>query len=257
MSKTVRVFGVYALLVALALGFITTRAHGSDELLNRLGDRKPSSLVSDFADVIDSGREAALESLLVDLDRKTGVQIAVVTLKSLDGGQIDDFANRLYEKWRIGSGNTDEGALLLAAMEDRKVRIEVGYGLEGILPDAKAGRILDRDVLPRFRGGQFGDGMIAGAMTLATVVAEDRGVELSSSPRYGSSGRDSGRQRSPLLSLIFFLILIPIMIRHPFLALLLLSGGRGGGFSGGGFGGGGFGGFGGGLSGGGGASRGW
>ena len=226
-----------------------------DELLNKLGKQRPAQLVSDYAGVLSRAQASSLESLLLDLERTTGAQVAVVILPSLEGGQIDDFANHLYERWGIGKKGEDNGALLLVALKDRKVRIEVGYGLEGILPDAKAGRIADKAILPAFRQNRYAEGVIGGAYALAQVIAADAGVELTGG-RPVVHAESRGRKGSPLLGLLFLILFIPLMIRHPFLAILLLSGGRGGGFSGGGFGGG-FGGFGGGLSGGGGASRSW
>lgn len=223
-----------------------------DELLNKLGRQRPDRLVNDYAGVLSRAQASSLEGLLLDLERQTGAQIAVVILPSLEGGQIDDFANHLYERWGIGGKGKDNGALLLVALKDRKVRIEIGYGLEGILPDAKAGRIRDQAILPAFRQNRYAEGVMGGAYALAQVIAEDAGVKLTG----GRRAESGGRRGSPLLSLLLLILFIPLMIRHPFLAILLLSGGRGRGFSGGGFGGG-FGGFGGGLSGGGGASGSW
>lgn len=231
--------------------FVGNTCGAGDELLNRLGRQRPARLVSDYAGVLSRTEAASMEGLLLDLEQKTSAQVAVLILPSLEGGQIDDFANHLYERWGIGKKGKDKGALLLVALRDRKVRIEVGYGLEGILPDAKAGRIADKAILPAFRQNRYAEGVIGGAHALARVIAEDAGVELTGGPPPVRR-----RRGSPLLSLLFLILFIPLMIRHPFLAILLLSGGRGGGFSGGGFGGG-FGGFGGGLSGGGGASRSW
>ena len=99
----------------------------------------------------------------------------MVTLTSLEGGEISDFSNRLFERWGIGQSGEDNGALLLAAIEDRQVWIEVGYGLEAIIPDGRDGRILDEAVLPAFRQGQYGAGLTAGAATLALLIANSAG----------------------------------------------------------------------------------
>ena len=111
---------VLALLLAVS-------AQASDALLNSL---QPRGLVNDYANVISPADENQLSSILTELRQKTGAEVAVVTLPSLDGGQIDDFAVRLYERWGIGQKGKDNGVLLLAAIQDRKARIEVGYGLE-------------------------------------------------------------------------------------------------------------------------------
>jgi uncharacterized protein len=154
------------------------------------------------------------------------------------------------------------------AVQDRKVQIEVGYGLERLIPDAKAGRILDENVVPFFRGGQMGAGIVNGTVAVAQIIAGDAGVPWSGAPQVRTPG--SGNRRGNPFQLvggfIFVVIFLIFFMRHPFLAMLLLSGGRHrhygggrhrGGFGGGGFGGGGFGGFGGGMSGGGGAGRSW
>lgn len=250
-------------LVPLLLFATVLTTQASDKLLNSL---QPRGFVNDFANVIPSAQERQLEQMLVSLERQTGAEVAVVTLTSLDGGQIDDFAVRLYERWKLGKAGKDNGVLLLAAINDRKARIEVGYGLEGAIPDGRAGEILRTDVFPAFKRGQYGDGLIAAASSISERVAREYGVRLQNqsvaSSRYReSSGRTySRRHGNPLLNIILFIGFIYMAIRHPRLLLfLLLTSGRGGGrgYSSGGFGGGGFGGFGGGSSGGGGASGGW
>jgi len=235
--------------VALTAAYAQT----GDALLERLeGKRRQEQAVYDFAGVLDARTRDDVESVLDDLRNKTDVPVIVVTLRSLEGGDLADVANRLYERWGIGRKGKDEGALLVVALEERRARIEVGYGMEGILPDAKCGRILDEHLVPNFKAGRYGEGIRSGAYAVASVVAADRGVRLGRAPV-----RRQRERGSSWLSLLFLIILIPLVIRHPWLLFFLLNSGRGGGYSGGGFGGGGFGGFGGGLSGGGGAGRGW
>jgi uncharacterized protein len=171
---------------------------------------------------------------------------------------MSDFAVRLFERWGIGGADQDDGVLLIAAIAERDVRIEVGYGLEGVINDAAAGRILDTAVLPYFREEDYPSGLAAGAVAIASRIAEEAGVQLTGAPAVGAQG---GEGRSfGLLRFLFLLLLLPVLWRNPWLFLLLMSGGRGGFGGGGGFGrggGGGFGGFGGGMSGGGGAGRSW
>ena len=245
-----------ATLLILGLLFVSpAAAFQTDALLEGL---QFQALVNDFAGVI--GPEAnSIEALLRELEQKTGAQVAVVTLASLDGGEISDFSNRLFERWGIGQTGEDNGALLLAAIEDRQVWIEVGYGLEPIIPDAMAGRILDQAVLPAFRQEQYGVGLGAGAQTLALLIANNAGVELTGTIAVPASVAQPSSRLGGLLRFVVLLLLLGFIIRHPWLALMLLSSGRMGG-GGGGFGrggGGGFGGFGGGMSGGGGAGRAW
>ncbi len=180
--------------------------------------------------------------------------LVVVALKTLHGGEINDFANRLFQQWKIGQKGKDNGILLLAAIEDRKVRIEPGYGFEGVLTDARCGRILDSAVIPRFKENDYAGGLTAGVDMLLAVMA---GEELPEAIAKGPSPL-------PGLIFLFFFILIFSLIVVAAVKGNKGSGGRGGGFRGGGGGfsgggsrgGGGFGGFSGGCSGGGGARRG-
>ena len=233
---------------------VTLSAQGSDKLLNSL---QPRGLVSDFAYVISASDEQELLSLLTELRQKTGAEVSVVTLPSLDGGQIDDFATRLYERWGVGQKGKDNGLMFLAAMQDRKMRIEVGYGLEGAIPDATAGQIRRDVITPYFKAGNPGKGIVLGMAAVSQKIAVEYGVTLTGSARYQRQ-LPAERQGNPIVTLILAVCFILFAIRHPQLALLLLlSAGRGGGRSGGGGFGGGGGGFGGGMSGGGGSSGGW
>lgn len=217
--------------------------------------RPVNAWVADFAGVMDAESYRQANLVIQELEQKTGAEIAVVTVKNLGNESIDSFSVKLFEKWGIGKKGKDKGALLVAAIEDKKTKIEVGYGLEGILPDGLCGEILDNYVVPYFKKGEYGKGLENGAKALAFVIAKDAGVQLT-----GSASVSQPKQKTTFLSLlmrfIFFVIMVILFIRNPFLFFLFLGmsgGGRGGG---GGFGGG-FGGFGGGMSGGGGASRGW
>ncbi|MDF7823148.1 TPM domain-containing protein [Pontiellaceae bacterium B12227] len=246
----------------LGILLLAVSAGASDRLLNSLQPRNGVA-VYDYAKVISTTDERKLESMIDELEQKTGAEIAVVTLQSLEGGQIDDFTNRLFEKWGVGQKGKDNGLMFLAAMKDRKMRIEVGYGLEGAIPDSKAGRIRRDVITPYFQANQPGGGIVAGVALLTQEIAKEYGVELTGSAtqyRYPSNSRRSSgdRKGNPLVTLIVVVLFVIFAIRHPHLAMLLLlsgGGGRGSG-GGGGFGGGG-GGFGGGMSGGGGSSGGW
>src|SRR5262249_48934268 len=102
--------------------------------------------------------------------KRTGAELAVVTLKSLEGGQIDDFTNKLYARWGIGKKEAKNGLLLLVAMDEHKSRVEVGYGLEPIIPDVLAARILDHELRPRFRQQQYAEGLLATVNQLSELV---------------------------------------------------------------------------------------
>lgn len=242
----VKFYIAFALLLTICLGRADT-----DALIRSL---RPSGHVNDYANVMDPSQRDTLERVLRDHAARTGIEIAVVSLASLEGGEINDVATRLYESWGIGDRKTDKGALLLAAIDERKLRIEVGYGLEGDLTDAATGRLLDADVVPDFRAGRPGRGLMDGGLALVEATG-GRIIDWQSKQKTAVREKPSAGQR--LFSTIMIVFFILFAIRHPWLALMLLSSGRGGRYGGGGFGGGGFGGFGGGLSGGGGATRGW
>lgn len=222
--------------------------------------------VVDQADVLPPDAERALTDKLAAFQRTTGHQFAVATVPSLQGTSAEDYGNRLFRTWKLGDATRNDGALLLVAPNERRVRIEVGYGLEGDLTDAVSRLIIENAILPRFRAGDIPGGVARGADDVMAVFsghAEDfkaRAAEV--------------REEPPLLAtlfmaafVLFFLYVFlrslrsaPLNGRRRRAAPWIIGGpGMGGGFGGGGgwSGGGGFGGGGGGSSGGGGASGGW
>ena len=223
---------------------------------------RPQGLVNDFAGVINSQTAQQLESALLDLERQTGAEVAVVTVPTVPGGDIEKAAADLARDWGIGKRGKDDGVLILCAVQDRRVRIEVGYGLEAILPDAKTGRIIDEQMLPRFRAGDFSTGLVNGALAVADVIAKDAGVTRGDgAPTVPERTTPPMAPWNTILTLVFFGCLVVFAVMNPSSFLWLLLGMMGSGSSsswqgGGGFSGG-FGGFGGGMSGGGGASRSW
>jgi uncharacterized protein len=209
--------------------------------------------VNDLAGALPPAERSALEERLAGYERQTGHQLAVLIVPSLEGDPIEDFSIRVVEAWQLGKKGGDDGILLLIAVQDRKMRIEVGYGLEGDLPDARAARIVREVIAPAFAQGNMGLGISRGVAAIAGATGGE-GQALPAEPR-----RREPRGISP-----YFLLLVVLV--------LFLGGGRGmggfiigsalgGGFGRGGFGGGsrGSGGFrgGGGGFGGGGASGGW
>ena len=236
--------------VALAFA-LAVSAQASDTLLNSL---QPRGLVNDFANVIPAAEETQLRAVLTELQQKTGAEVVVVTLPSLDGGQIDDFTIRLAERWGIGQRGKDNGILLLGATQEgrgNRLRVEVGYGLEGVINDAAAGRILDQYVVPAWNQQQYGAAIASGGAAIAQRVAADKGIQLSGVPQAVNRGYgpQPSRKSNPVMNVLFIIGFIYMAIRHPrLLLLMILMSGRGGGsrggggFGGGGFGGGGFGG---------------
>jgi uncharacterized protein len=228
---------------------------------------KPTSYVSDFAGVIDADSKQQMEQLCAEVDHQAHAQIAVVTIHSLEGDDVSDFAGRLEEKWRVGPKNTDKGVVMLVSVDDHKMWIEVGYGLEGVLNDAKVGDIY-RSMKPQLHQGQWGPGIEGGLQQIANDIAADAGVTITAPAQQPQVyHRQPVRHRTNWVGIVFFIIFLLAIFRGGgggrggWLWFLLGSmmggggGGRGGGFGGGGGDndGGGFGGFGGGSSGGGGA----
>ena len=224
----------------------------------------------DNANLLHDYDAQQLEDKLVALDDSTSNQIAVVTVKSLNGQDIQDVATATFRDWGIGNKKTNNGVLLLISLEDRKIRIEVGYGLEGAIPDVVASDIIANDLTPAFRQGNYYSGINKAVDDIAKAAVGEYKVKRNRQNNDGDS----------LSSIFFFLLILAfilfILIRRgggggksggggfigPFILgniLGSMTSGRGGGrdWGGGGFGGGGFGGFGGGSSGGGGASGGW
>jgi len=245
--------------------FLTFFIFNSLFSINLLGQTfpKPVGYVNDFADVIPSEYERKIEQICLELEQKTGAQIADVTIPTLGDNYIEDYAVRLFEEWGIGQKGKDNGVLVLNAIKERKIRIEIGYGIEGIIPDSRAGRIRDQYLIPYLKRGEFGKGHLYTVAAIASEIAKEYGVMLTGEvklPRRGSSGKKGGSFFGILF--FFFLIFITRGRILPWIFLgSMLGGGRSrsgwGGFgSGGGFGGG-FGGFGGGMSGGGGVSGGY
>jgi uncharacterized protein len=224
----------------------------------------PRGRVLDQADLMSGGARADLERQILEFERQTSNQIAVGIFESLEGESLEDFTIRLAEKWQPGQADRDNGVILAIFLKDRKVRIEVGYGLEGALPDALASRIIRGVLAPEFRAGRYDQGI---TRSVQAIMAATQG-EYEAIPAADGGGKRSGSRIGSLLFLGFIIFMLSGLGRRHrgfggrgilagyLLGSILGGGGRGrGGFGGGG---GGFGGgFGGGGFGGGGASGGW
>ena len=228
---------------------------------------KPKGLVNDFAGVIPRAYKQKITALTGALLKETGIPIVVVTMPDMGGAEYNDYANRLYSAWGIGKKGEDKGVLIFVAVKERKMRIETGYGVEGILPDGLVGEIRDRYMIPYLKENKFGEGLYAGTAAVAQVLAKASGVKLAVQAPKMAAKKRSGFSFLPLIFILIVIILIFGRRRGSWLYALpfLLGSGRGygSGYSGGGHGGsfggfgGGFGGFGGGMSGGGGAGGGF
>lgn len=205
-----------------------------------------SGPIVDQANLLGSSNEQALSSLLRQLNQQGILQMAILTVDDLEDETLEGYSIKVVDEWKLGNKEKDNGLLLLIAKNQRKVRLEVGQGLEGDIPDAIANRIID-GMTPYFKKGQFDQGILFAVASIAKKL----GIEGVAKPRTSSRRSEKKGKRSILPTLIFMAIFFFIFRRNPLLAVLLLTGrssrGYGGGFGGGG----GFSGGGGGFSGGG------
>jgi uncharacterized protein len=269
-AHALRPLAVFCLVVALACAAVA-------EDIKKI---HPTGYVTDLAGAIQPNTKARLEALCAELEQKAGAQMAIVTVHSLEGQSIENYAVDLYKQLGVGSKKDNRGVLLLVSPDERKYRIEVGYGLEPIINDARAGDA-GRAMVPFLRRGDFSGAIETAAWQLAKYIADDRGVTLSGQPpvRHVQHRDEGSRGGISIWLIIGIFLLIWFMSRSSgggrrggggWWIWPLMGGwgggGRGGGWGGGGFGGGGwgggsggggFGGFGGGSSGGGGASGSW
>ena len=169
---------------------------------------KPTGRVNDFAELLSAPARAALEQRLRDVETTTSSEIAVATVTSLDGMSVEEYANRLFKEWGVGQAKTDNGVLILVAPNDRAMRIEVGYGLEGILPDGLAGEIRDQQFLPRFRDDDYAGGITAGVNRIADIVEKNQVLTPEELARFNNSSSED----------------VPVLILVPFLGIFVAVG---------------------------------
>ena len=218
------------------------------------------SHVNDYANVLPSGTERQLQSILSQVKAKTGVELVVLTVPSLYGLPIEQASIQVVDKWQLGTSKEDKGLLLFLSLQEKRLRIEVGQGLEGFLTDAHSKRIIDQTMVPLLKTGDYGSAILVGTFQMLERALPDQDISLfyENIDRKRLSPNSRSKGKGDLIVIILFFLFIIFGGRSGLLPLLLLGGmggGRGGGFGGGGFGGGGLGG-GGGFSGGG-ASGGW
>jgi len=255
-SRAFLVLKTCALLVFILLATASLFAQAQDQL-------KISGYVNDFANVLNGATRTRLTELCTEVNQKAQAQIVVVTVKSLEGRPIEDYSIDLATRLGIGPKQTNRGALVLLAVDDHRYRIEVGYGLEEILPDGKVGGI-GRDAVPYLRQNNYDAAVSLMTSEVATAIAADRGVTLTGIVTVPRRQNNAPSGLSEIFLLLFLIFIIFSIFRRaggpgsrmgPGGWVGPMMGGMGGG--GGGGGGGGFGGFGGGSFGGGGASGSW
>lgn len=250
---------------------LTLAASGAHVAAQAPSTPTPTQPVNDFAQVIDADSARAMDARIRALQTATGDAVIVAAVPTLEPfGSIEEYAVRMFEQAKIGQKGKDNGALIVVAVKEHKVRIEVGYGLEEFLTDGFCGDTIRQSMLPSFRRNDYGAGLLAGTTAVINRIADRRGVTLQNVPRPARQP-DSG-SGIPIGMIILIIIIVLFLIQRggggrsrgfgPFIGGVgPFGGGFGGGFGGRGFGGGGggggFGGFGGGSSGGGGASGSW
>lgn len=275
------------LLAAFCAAVILSSVHAAATPAQNPDQLKPQGYVSDFANVLSPSAREQITQLCTEIDQKAQAQIAVVTVHALNGQSAFDYSFNLATRWGVGPKQKDRGVLILIAVDDHKYYTQVGYGLEGILPDGKVGGF-GREAVPYFRQNNYDAGILLITKRVADVIAADRGITLSNEPAVNplpETPLDQGRRSeapSASTELILIAILLIVIFRvmrafafagssgryyrrrsgwwvGPMIGGFGGGGFRGGGFGGGGWsgGGGGFGGFGGGSFGGGGAGGSW
>ncbi len=177
-----------------------------------------SAFVNDYAGVLDSQWQSKIEELITKVESDTGAEIAVAIIDSLQGLTIEEYAVELFEKWGIGKAREDNGVLLLIAIQERKLRIEVGYGLEGAITDIEAGNIINNSITPYFKQGDYNTGVYEGVAAIANEIYEEYGyatfvdtAETSAAP--------SGFSSFPSNSWCFFCC-IPVFVISGIIALV-------------------------------------
>ncbi|ADY50593.1 protein of unknown function DUF477 [Pseudopedobacter saltans DSM 12145] len=172
---------------------------------------KPNTLVNDYTGTLSNDQKQALENKLVAFDDSTSIQVTVVLIRSLDGYDISDYGYRLGRAWGVGGKEKNTGVIILAAINDRKVTIQTGYGMEGMLPDIITKRIIDNEIKPYFRTGNYYEGLDAAT---SAIISYNKG-------EYKGDGRKRGNGEGFPIGLVILIIIIVIV--------LIGRGGRGGG----------------------------
>ena len=154
----------------------------------------PGTYVVDRANIIAANYEQSLNAWLRELEQKTTAQVKVLTVPTLDGEPLFEFTQRHAELWKLGQKGKDNGVLILVALDERKDRIHVGYGLEGVLPDGWCGSLRRSVLTPYFKQGQFSEGLFRVVVSVANKIADDAKVTLTGMPKYRHGGRSRGRR---------------------------------------------------------------
>jgi len=210
--KSARKIAVFAVVV-LVLG-VVLHAEPVSQL-------RPTGYVNDFAGVLDQPTVTRLNDLCTQVDHKATAQIAVVTIKSLDGAEIVNYSVDLYQKWGIGKKGSDRGVLILLAIQEKRYYTTVGYGLEPILPDGKVGGF-GREAVPLLRQSDYGGALLLLTSRIADVIAKDAGVELNyARPAAPALPREDRSKPMSTGAILFWLVVIVVVLAVPPLRRML------------------------------------
>lgn len=220
-----------------------------------LGFPKLKGRVNDYANILYADQEKNIEWLLEDLEKKTSAQVVLLTINTLDGDTIEDYSIRLTEQedWKIGQKGLDNGVILIISMKERKLRLEVGYGLEGALTDLKSSYIIRKLIVPSFKTGGYYHGILRGLTTVSGIISKEYDISPEDLKKFKEKKSENKGVSFIIFVIIFFFFVLPAFAKSKGRGSSIFwgGGGFGGGSSGGGFSGGG------GSFGGGGSSGGW
>jgi uncharacterized protein len=181
---------------------------------------RPVGYVNDYVGLLTSREADRLDDLAKTLAARTGAEMAVAIVKTAAPADPKTYAHELFNQWGLGEKQKHNGLLIFLAQEEKRIEIEVGYGLEGAINDAKAGAILDRYVIPYFKQGQFGEGLYNGAAALAAEIARENGVELGGGYKAEAKAKEKEDDDPLVTTAVTLLILLMMFARGVFFGLL-------------------------------------
>ena len=169
---------------------------------------KLKGTVNDYAGIINSKNEEKLEALLRDVQTKTSSQVALLTISSLQGENLEDYSLRVAQAWKLGQKEFDNGVLLLVAINEKKIRIEVGYGLESIITDAKSGYIIRNYIVPGFKKGDYAGGITNGLLAISGLVTKEFEITDEQLAKYNQQQKAGKRKQIPFGLIVFLFMFI-------------------------------------------------
>lgn len=176
----------------------------------------PRKYVEDRVNIVSDIAEKGLNGYLQELEQKTGAQVIVLTIDTTGDIPIETYAIELAAKWKLGQKGKDNGVLVVVAKDNRAYRIEVGYGLEGVLPDGFCGTVGRLYFISKFQKGQFSEGIYQGVVVMVNKIAEESGIKITGMPNMTDMRKKANERQNPYLSLLYVLIIFPFLLRSLF-----------------------------------------